>query len=299
MSKECKYSDVVIIGKGPAGISAALYAARAGLQVTVAGKDPGALEKAHQIDNYYGFAEGISGEELFNNGIKGAERLGVEVISDEIFELSSEEDGFHLTGSLFDYKAPACILAAGSSRTAPPVKNLKEYEGKGVSYCAVCDAFFYRNLPTAVIGAGEYAVREASHLQPIASEVTILTNGESLQAELPEGIGINEKKIRSIDGENLLQKVIFKDGSELDIEGLFVAVGTASSVDLARRLGVVTPDGTIEYDQTMSTFVPGFFTAGDCNGGLLQVAKAVYEGAQAGTSAVKYLRGLKKQKASG
>ena len=182
--------------------------------------------------------------------------------------------------------------AAGSSRKAPPIRGLKDYEGKGVSYCAVCDAFFYRNLPVAVVGSEEYAASEASHLLPIASEVTILTNGGTLNAALPEGAGINEKMIRSISGSDngLLSTVIFEDGSTLNVEGLFIAEGTASSTDLARKLGVVTPEGKIETDENMATFIPGFFTAGDCNGGLLQVAKAVCDGALAGTSAVKYLR---------
>ena len=245
--KETKKSDVIIIGKGPAGISASLYAVRAGLSVIVVGKDSGSLGRAHRIENYYGFAEEISGEELFQNGIKGAQRLGVDVITDEIFEISNENNLFHLTGSKSDYEAPACILAAGSSRKAPPIRGLKDYEGKGVSYCAVCDAFFYRNLPVAVVGSEEYAASEASHLLPIASEVTILTNGGTLNAELPEGAGVNEKMIRSISGSDngLLSTVIFEDGSTLNVEGLFIAEGTASSTDLARKLGVVTPEGKI------------------------------------------------------
>lgn len=297
MSKQIRKSDVVIIGKGPAGISAALYAVRANLSVIVVGKDSGALGKAHKIDNYYGFAEGISGKDLFENGIRGAERLGVEVITDEIFEITNENNLFHLTGSRADYEAAACILAAGSSRKAPPIRGLNEFEGKGVSYCAVCDAFFYRNLPVAVVGSEEYAVIEASHLKPIASEVTILTNGGPMNAPVPEGIGINEKMIHSVSGDDLLKTVIFEDGSRMDVEGLFIAVGTASSVDLARKLGVVTPEGTIEKDENMATFIPGFYTAGDCNGGLLQVAKAVCDGAIAGTSAVQYIRNLKRASA--
>lgn len=293
MKQTCK-SDVVIIGKGPAGISAALYAVRANLSVIVVGKDSGALGKAHKIDNYYGFPEGISGEELFQNGIKGAERLGVQVITDEIFEISNENNLFRLTGSTADYEASACILAAGSSRKTLPIRGLKEYEGKGVSYCAVCDAFFYRNLPVAVVGSGEYAASEASHLQPIASEVTILTNGGPMNAAVPEGVKVNEKMIQYVSGDDLLTTVTFEDGSTMRTDGFFIAIGTASSTDLARKLGVVTPEGKIEADENMATFIPGFYTAGDCNGGLLQVAKAVCDGALAGTSAVQYIRELKK-----
>lgn len=291
---EVNNCDVLIIGKGPAGISASLYAVRAGMNVIVIGKDTGALGKAHQIDNYYGFPEGISGEELAANGIKGAQRLGVRVVDDEVFEISAEADGsFLVTAGSGNFQAPALILAAGTSRQAPPLKGLKEYEGKGVSYCAVCDAFFYRNLPVAVLGSGEYAVSEASHLQAVASSVTILTNGEEMQASVPEGIAVNTGKIREITGKDLLSQVIFEDESVLDTEGVFVAIGTASSVDLARKLGVVDPEGKIAFNDDLSTFVPGFYTAGDCNKGLLQVAKAVYEGAVAGSSAAKYVRNRK------
>ncbi len=290
-----KSCDVLIIGKGPAGISASLYAVRAGLEVIVLGKDSGALGKAHLIENYYGFPEGIAGAELFQNGIAGAERLGVHVAEDEVFEVSVNDDGsFLLQAGNGRYQAPALILAAGTSRKAPPLAGLKEYEGRGVSYCAVCDAFFYRNLPVAVIGNAEYAVNEASHLQPVVSSVTILTDGREMEAEVPEGIAVNTKKIRELTGGDLLNKIIFEDDSSLDAEGLFVAIGTASASDLARKIGAAGPDGVIMHQEDMSTFVPGFFTAGDCNKGMLQVAKAVYEGAVAGSSAAGYVRKLKK-----
>lgn len=292
--------DVLIIGKGPAGISASLYAVRAGCEVIVIGKDSGALGKAHRIDNYYGFPEGISGEVLYRGGIAGAERLGVKVIDDEVFEISVQEDGrFLLTAGTGLFEAPALILAAGTSRKALPVKGLKEYEGRGVSYCAVCDAFFYRGLPAAVIGNAEYAINEAAHLQPVVSEVTILTNGMEMHGDVPEGIRVDTRKIRELTGDDLLRSVIFEDGESMSAEGVFVAVGTASSTDLARKIGVVDPEGTISHGDDMSTFVPGFFTAGDCNKGMLQVARAVYEGAEAGSSAAKYVRTLKKQDPSG
>ena len=149
----------------------------------------------------------------------------------------------------------------------------------------------------AVIGSEEYAASEAAHLQPVASEVTILTNGGPMNAAVPEGVSVNEKMIQNVSGGDLLTTVTFEDGSTLRTDGLFVAIGTASSTDLARKLGVVTPEGKIESDENMATFIPGFYTAGDCNGGLLQVAKAVCDGAIAGTSAVSYVREMKKKNA--
>lgn len=292
-------TDVFIIGKGPAGISASLYAVRAGFSVTVAGKGTGALEKAHLIENYYGFPEGITGRQLAEDGIRGAVRLGVKVIEDEVFDISCDMAAkppvYTITAGHGNYQAHAVILAAGTSRKAPAISGLREHEGTGVSYCAVCDAFFYRNLPVAVIGSGEYAVNEASHLVQTSSEVTILTNGEEMSVPVPDGIRVDTRRIEAVSGDPVVSSVNFADGSSLRADGVFIAIGTASAVDLARKLGVVGQDGRLVLDEGLAAPIPGFYAAGDCNGGILQVAKAVYEGALAATSANKYLRGLKSQ----
>lgn len=299
-------TDIFIIGSGPAGISAAVYAVRAGLSVAVTGKDMGALGKTEKIENYYGFPEPVSGPELYRRGIDQAKRLGAEILDSEVFGIeyrfadsSADPDSedasghFVLSTSGGTRKAKAVILAAGASRKAPPIAGLKEYEGRGVSYCAVCDAFFYRDLRVAVIGNGEYAVSEAKHLLPTSSEVTILTNGRDMEAEVPDGITVRTEKLAAVTGEAVTTGVEFEDGSRLDADGIFVAEGTASATDLARKLGVVDGDGKLSLNEDLSTFVPGFFAAGDCAGGMLQVAKAVYDGARAGTAAIRYLRSLK------
>ena len=297
-------TDVFIIGKGPAGISAALYTIRAGFSTVVTGKDMGALGKAERIDNYYGFAEGITAGELFENGIKGAQRLGVEVLSEEVFDIVWEDDLFRVTTDRGVHEAKAVILASGTSRKAPPIKGLKDREGKGVSYCAVCDGFFFRQKEVCVIGNGRYAVSEALHLTPTSSKVTILTNGrdleedaQSLLQEAVEGgtgnLAVEKAKIAEITGDPMVDGVLLDNGTKLDLSGVFVAEGTASATDLARKLGVAGPDGKLMLNEDMSTYVPGFFAAGDCTGGLLQVAKAVSDGAIAGTAAGKFLRGKK------
>ena len=162
-----------------------------------------------------------------------------------------------------------------------------------MSYCAVCDAFFYRQKRVAVIGAGAYALHEAEVLAPHASEVHILTNGEAPQAAFPETMTVHAERIASIGGEDRVTGVRFEDGTALPVDGVFLAIGTAGSTALARKLGVLLDGAQIKVDDTMATNVPGVFAAGDCTGGLLQVAKAVYEGANAGLAAVKYVRGKK------
>lgn len=288
-------ADVVILGSGPAGISAALYTARAGLSTLVVGRGGGSLEKTGNIENYYGFPEPVPGKILIKNGIGQAKRLGVDIIEDEVVGISYDGN-FAVKTKSKDYSAPFVIMATGSSRNTPKIGGIKEFEGKGVSYCAVCDGFFYRKKEVAVLGCGEYAQHEASELAPIVGKVAVLTNGDEPSAEFPPEMEINKKKISSLEGENgVLKSVRFSDGTSLAISGLFVAVGVAGSTDLAKKLGAETSGAYIVTDENKRTNIPNLYAAGDCTGGLLQVSKAVCDGAIAGTSIVKEFRKLKKK----
>ena len=171
-------SNIVIIGSGPAGVSAALYAARAGVQTTVLTKGPGALDRAELIQNYYGFAEPITGAELERRGIEGAKAVGVEFVTTEAVGLTYT-DKLTVETLAGDFPADAVILATGASRAAPRIPGLAGLEGHGVSYCATCDAFFYRGRDVAVLGSGEYALHEVQALLPVAHSVTLLTGGPS------------------------------------------------------------------------------------------------------------------------
>lgn len=284
--------DVIIIGKGPAGISAALYAKRANLNVLVIGKDGGALEKTKEIDNYYGFTNTISGKELLINGINQAKRLNISIETDEVVNIKF--DGIYYVETRNNtFEAKTLILATGTSRKKPLIKGVKEFEGRGISYCAICDAFFYRNKDVSILGSGDYALSEARTLLPIAKSVSILTNGEELVQNRgfdEEEFVIQEKKIEEIIGADSVNKVKFTDGTHIETQGVFIAIGVASSTDLAKKIGAVTKDNSIVVDENMATNVPGLYACGDCTGGLLQISKAVYEGAKAGLSAIKYLR---------
>ena len=242
-------SNIVIIGSGPAGVSAALYAARAGVQTTVLTKGPGALDRAELIQNYYGFAEPITGAELERRGIEGAKAVGVEFVTTEAVGLTYT-DKLTVETLAGDFPADAVILATGASRAAPRIPGLAGLEGHGVSYCATCDAFFYRGRDVAV-----------------RTEV-----------------------VEAIRGEERVTGVQLKDGGTLEVSGVFVALGVAGSTALARKLGAEVNGSRIVVDDHMQTSLPGLYAAGDCTGGLLQVAKAVYEGAVAGTEAAKALR---------
>lgn len=287
-------TDILIIGSGPAGISAALYAARAGMDTLVISSGQSALFKAHMIENYYGGS--IPGDELYEKGIAQAKALGIEIKEDQVVGLGFDGD-FIVTGEKSQYKAKAVIIATGSSRKAPPLPGLSEFEGRGVSYCAVCDGFFHRGKNVAVLGSGTYALHEAMELSPIAESVTILTDGQAPEFSLPDSvtnISVDTGKIKELTGEELLSSVVFEDGKALDVSGVFVAIGTAGSSDLARKLGAVTEGTKIAVNGEMATNIPGLYAAGDCTPGMLQVAKAVYQGAEAATSAIKFVRSQNK-----
>ena len=282
----------IIIGSGPAGISAALYLQRSGkVQTVVISKGIGALAKAEKIENFYGFPEPISGRELHENGIEGAKRLGVQFIEEEVVSLSYNAEMHPIVSTTQqDHSADAVLIATGTSRKTVPIKGLKEHEGKGVSYCAVCDAFFFRKKPVCVIGNGEYAVHEAEVLASTSGSVTILTNGLKMASEVPESIAVIDKKIISVNGEVTVESVQFEDGDTLEVKGVFVALGVAGSGELARKVGAETENGRIKVNEKMQTNLPGLYAAGDCTGGMLQVYKAVYDGATAGLAMLEYLK---------
>lgn len=283
---------IVIVGSGPAGCSAALYAARAGMETTVISKGIGALQKAEQIQNYYGFEEGITGAELYRRGVAGAQTVGTQFVTAEVVGLDYAATLVVQT-TAGDYPADAVILATGTGRIAPKIAGLAEHEGRGVSYCATCDAFFYRGKTAAVLGTGEYALHEVQALLPLAGKVILCTNGEPLTAEFPAGVTVCTEKLEAIVGEETVTALRLAGGGLLSADGLFVALGVAGSAALARKLGAPVENGRIVVDEKMQTGIPGLFAAGDCTGGMLQVCKAVYEGALAATEAIKQIRGKK------
>ena len=285
--------NVVIVGAGPAGISAALYTVRAGIPTKVIAMGHGALEKAEKVENYYGFPEPVTGPQLIENGIAQAERLGVELVFDEVVGLGfGSGSSMVVKTAMGEHEADSIVLATGASRKTPSIDGLERFEGSGVSHCAVCDAFFYRGKDVAVLGCSEYAVSEAKELLPIVNSVTLLTNGDAPTASIPAEVRVITEKVEAFVGGKTLEQVVFSDGNTLNVAGVFIAVGVAGSTDLARKMGIITEGQAIAVDKAMATNIPGIFAAGDCAGGMFQIAKAVYQGAVAGTEVVKYIRGL-------
>ena len=283
--------DIIIIGMGPAGVTAALYAHRAGADVLVIGGESNALAKAEKIDNYYGVPKGTSGPQLFEMGVNQLKDNNIDTLEGQVVSIEWYGD-FGVKTVENSFTAKSVILATGTSRRAPKIEGLKEFEGRGVSYCAVCDGFFYRGKTVAVLGEGEYAAEEAAYLKNLAQKVYILTNGQQPKSVI-EGIEYIDKKLAAVKGGTTVQSVEFEDGSAIETSGVFVAIGVAGAGDFARKLGVEINGNNIIADEKCATNIPGFYAAGDNLGGMLQVAKAVYQGAVAGGESAKYVRGMK------
>lgn len=280
--------DVIIIGSGPAGISASLYCKRANLETLIISKGIGTLDKVYDIENYYGLLDNITGEKLQQIGENQAKKLGIEIKSQEVVQI--DYNGNFIVKTLNNiYEAKAVILATGSSRRKSNIKGIKDFEGKGVSYCATCDGFLYKGKNVAVLGNKEYALYEIEKLLPIVKNVTMLTNGESAPEKRIGKYEVEERKIREFRGINSIEEIEFEDNTKKKIDGIFIAIGIASSSDLAKKLGVILDDKeNIRVDSNMETNIKGLYACGDCTGGVLQVAKAVYEGMIAGMSVIKY-----------
>ncbi len=282
--------DVIIIGAGPAGISASLYTKRSNLNTLVLYQDKSSLEKTDKIENYYGFENGISGTDLYQIGMKQAKNIGVDIKKEEVLKIEKSEQGFLIKTTKAEYTAEAVILATGNKRDRPKIKGIQELEGKGISYCAVCDGFFYRNRSVAVLGSGDYAISEVNDLINLAKDITILTNGKEKPEFRAENVKIDTRVLKEIKGENKVEQVEFKEGPQLKVDGIFIAQGVAGTTEFAKKLGAITQNDRIIVNEKMETNIKGLYACGDCTGGLLQISKAVYEGTVAGMQVIKYLK---------
>jgi len=279
--------DVIVIGGGPAGVSAAIYLKRFKLDVAIIMKDIGTLKKTDHIENYYGFVEPISGTDLFERGIAQAERLGIPVFVEEVLSIDNF-DTFTVKTTKAEHVAKAVILATGANRANLRIKGFQDYVGKGISYCAICDGFIYRNKKIGVIGNGDFMHEELDVLKNFSQDVTVFTNGAKLEVETGS-IPVVTDPLLAIEGEDVLASVK-TEKAFFQLDALFVAVGTPSATDFALRMGAFIDKNNIVVDENFMTNIPGLFAAGDCIGGLLQIAKAVDDGAKAAIALNKYLK---------
>jgi thioredoxin reductase (NADPH) len=284
---EAKHCQVLILGSGPAGYSAAVYAARANLKpVIVTGlQQGGQLTTTTDVDNWPGDHEGVQGPELMERMQKHAERFGTEIIFDHIHTVELKERPFTLTGDSGTYTCDALIIATGASAMYLGLDSEEAYKGRGVSACATCDGFFYRNQKVAVIGGGNTAVEEALYLSNIASEVTLVHRRDELRSEKILRDELLERSRTgnvTIEWDTVLEEVLGDDAGvtglrlknvktegtkEIDVMGVFIAIGHHPNTDIFKgqlemENGYIKVKSGTEGNAT-ATSVPGVFAAGD------------------------------------
>lgn len=263
---------IAIIGSGPAGISCALYLARANIPVMIFTNHKSSLLKAKQIENYYGIGK-VEGREIYDSGIEEIKKFNVPIHEEEVLNIIWGES-FTLETNNNTYVADTIVLATGSLKKGPNIPNLSNLEGKGVSYCATCDGFFFKNKKVAVLGSGDFAIHERNYLKNLTEEVYLVTNGKQVDFNVQK----IEEPIQKIIGENKVEGILFKNGNTLEVEGIFIADDYADSNALAKKVGILTLDNAIVVNNSMETNIPKIFACGDAVKGTKQIAKAVYEG---------------------
>ncbi len=290
-------TDIAIIGQGPAGLSAAIYTARAGMKTMVLGCAP-KVAGDYDIDNYFGFPESITGKELIELGCRHAKKFGAVLRCEKVLGIHQNSEGdFDIKTDKSRVSCKSVILATGVSRVRPGIENISEYEGKGISYCVSCDGFFYKNKKVIVLGEGVFAANQALELKNYTPHVSICYQGkkekisEEYKALLQkEDISVLPGKVVRLKGKNYIEQAEFDNNEIISVDGIFVAMGEASSLDFAYTLGITTKGVFIEADDKQHTNIPGVFACGDCVGRFLQISVAVGEGAIAGHSAISFVK---------
>lgn len=297
--------DIIIVGVGPAGLAAGIYAARRNLKTLVIGELLGGqMSWAHVVENYPGI-DPMPGTELAQKMKSQAEKYGCEVIMDSVkaFELKGEVK--KIKTSLKEYTCKAVIFATGSHYRKLGVEGEKEFIGKGVSYCSTCDGPLFKGKRVAVIGGSDSSITSALYLNSIASETYLIHRKDQLKAE-----EVNQKKIvespvkiiwnsvvEKIEGDNVVKKIIIKDVNtnetkELEIDGVFVEIGEIPTTDIMSAAGIeVNERNFIKVNDKLETNIEGVYAAGDVTGSFAQIVTAAASGAEAATNAYLYLKG--------
>jgi len=298
--------EVVIIGGGPAGLSAGIYTARARLSSLLVEKGivGGLVTNAEVVENYPGFLAGISGLELPESMHEQAKKFGLETLTAEVTGIELEGEQKIVKTSEGDLVAGAVIVAGGSDRVQLNVPGEKEFTGKGVSYCAICDAAFFAEQTVAVIGGGNSAVYEALQLTKFASKVIVIHRRNELRAtRIIQEKAFAEPKIEflwnniveRIEGEDVvkrlrLRNVVSGEESTLDVSGVFVSIGFKPNTDYLKDILPLDAAGYIVVNEKMETGIPGIFAAGDIrSGSIRQVIAAAGDGATAAIYAERFI----------
>lgn len=295
--------DVIVIGGGPAGLTAGMYTARHGLKTLILDgkRHGGRAVEAALIDNFPGFPEGISGKELMERFIAHAKRFNAELKIDKIVGLNpyGHPKEVYTRGGV--YMAKALVIATGIQRRRLKVPGEEEFKGKGVSYCTICDGPLFEGKVVAVVGSSSEAVEEALALSKIAKRIYFIPGAEGLteeaRGELTGNLNIEVMEgasVESIGGEDVVTHIWIKGEPRrrLDVDGIFIILEHIPMMDMLREAGLEMDEGgCIKVDGHNRTNIPGIFAAGECTcGGGIQVITAAGDGARAGISVIRYLQ---------
>ena len=306
--------DVIIIGAGPTGLSAGLYTSRMGLDTLILEKlTPGGLiTQSSEIENYPGVCEKVTGLELMQCWPDQAMRFGAKIESEEVNQIQIvpsskfEVSLFKIKTPKKEYLSKAVILATGATPKRAGFEGEEEYIGKGVSYCAVCDGFFYKNMDVAVVGGGDSALEEALYLSNIAKKVYLIHRRDEFRAAPATIEKVKQKEnieiiyntqIIEVSGTPFLQKAVIKSNEEikeLKVDGVFVFVGMNVNSSLVKNLCELNEYGEVKVDLNMKTTMPGLYAIGDVReNSVKQVVASSGDGAVAALNVVKYVKNLK------
>lgn len=301
---------LIIIGAGPAGLTAALYAARAELEPTVmAGIAPGGqLMLTTEVENFPGFPEGIQGPELMANMTKQVERFGTKMIYEDVLSVDFQSSPFVLKTANAEYKAKTVIIATGAEANWLNLDSEQKLRGKGVSACATCDGFFFKEKDVVVIGGGDSAMEEANFLTKFANHVTVVHRRDEFKAsrimlkraqDNPKIEFVTNVTVTEVLGENSVEGIRVKDNAtgeerEIKAQGYFAAIGHTPATKIFREAGIDTNEkGYIEPKEFTMTNIPGVFVAGDVHDHRYrQAITAAGEGCKAALDVEKYLEAL-------
>ncbi|MBI5417842.1 thioredoxin-disulfide reductase [Candidatus Poribacteria bacterium] len=298
--------DLIILGGGPAGLTAGLYGTRSRLDTLLLEKAVlgGKVITTEKIENYPGFPDGINGPELMEKMEAQAKFFGLQIENASIEDIQKEYDIFKLIADNNTYYTKTIIIATGTSSLGLGIPGEEKFKGRGVSYCATCDALFFKNKPVIVVGGGDAACEEGIYLTKFASHVYIIHRRDKLRATkvLQERALANPKiefifdsVLEKIEGNDYVEKVIIKNiktsnKKEVAVEGIFLYIGTQPNTDFLKNIVNLDEKGYIITDDDMRTETPGIFAAGDVRKKMLrQVSTAVGDGATAAYMAEKYI----------
>ena len=303
-----KTVDVVVVGAGPAGLQAAVHAARKKASVLILGRlGDSAIARAH-VENYLcvdGVADGL---ELLKIGLSQATRFGAGHQEADVLKIEQDGAGFRVETETGSVLARTLVLATGSGRKKLKVPGERELLGKGVSYCVDCDANFFRNARVAVVGEGSAAVDGALTLLGYTPHVTLVARRLQVSGELRARLAASAARVREgvwvteITGDNEVRGLRLDDGSTLEMDGVFVELGAKGAVELAVTIGVALDSETMSHiavNRKQETNIPGLYAAGDLTGQPHQMAKAVGEGCVAGWEAANLAHALRRQEQGG